>query len=114
MNTFKTFALLLAGVAAVSSMSASAFAETPWRQHHPRRVEVNARLALQRQRIDAGVRDGRISRREAHVLRVQDRRIRSEERFDAHLDNSHITRAEKRSLNQNETQVSREIRADKR
>jgi len=68
----------------------TAFAQAPapagdgqWAKSHPRREEVNARLA--------------------------NHRIRMEERAMASTNGGHITKTEQRALNQQENQVSREI-----
>jgi hypothetical protein len=55
------------------------------------------------------VREGEITRRQANKLHAQDHFIRHEERFAAGQHGGHITRAEQRSLNQQENGVSREI-----
>lgn len=80
-----------------------------WAQNHPRRVEVNNRLANQNSRIHHEVQGGQISKGEAQTLHHDDRQIRQEERDMASQDNSHITRTDKRALNQQENQVSRQI-----
>jgi len=80
-----------------------------WNQNHPRRAEVNTRLANQNQRINRELREGEISRGEARALHAQDRFIRTEERFMARQHSGHITRAEQSALNQQENAVSREI-----
>ncbi len=48
-----TIELALAAVGAMSLLTAAtaASAQTPWQHHHPRRVEVNHRLANQSRRI---------------------------------------------------------------
>jgi hypothetical protein len=76
---------------------------------HPRRAEVNGRLANQNARIAAERQDGQISKGQAQALHAQDHAIRSEERTMASHDNGHITRADKRALNQQENGVSKEI-----
>jgi len=72
------------------AFAGSAFAQAPapagdgqWAKSHPRREEVNARLA--------------------------NHRIRMEERAMASTNGGHITKTEQRALNQQENQVSREI-----
>ena len=91
----------------VSAMSASA--ETQWERNHPRRDQVNDRLANQNRRINQEVREGEISRGEAHELHQEDRAIRSEEQTMSAFNNGHITRAEQRALNQQENAVSGQI-----
>lgn len=93
----------------VGTSVTSASAETLWQANHPRRVEVNSRLAMQNFRIRQGVADGRITPLEAQRLRAEDRAIRYEERSMAGFDGGHITGAEQRALNQQENAVSRQI-----
>lgn len=76
---------------------------------HPRRAEVNGRLANQNARIDAERKDGQITKTQAQSLHAQDHAIRGEERTMASHDDGHITRADKRALNQQENGVSKEI-----
>jgi hypothetical protein len=104
--------LMMAGFAAIvlgTGASASAFADTHWQQSHPRRAEVNHRLANQNRRIDHERRDGQISRTQAHQLHRDDHQVRREERLMASQDGGHITRADQRALNQQENHISREI-----
>ena len=84
-----------------------------WQRHHPRRVEVNSRLRNQNRRIDAGLRDHQLTRNEAHQLRSEDRSVLRQERFDAAGHHSHITKAEQRQLNREESGVSGQIHADR-
>jgi hypothetical protein len=63
-----------------------------WQQAHPRRAEVNGRLANQNQRINQEHREGEITAHQARALHAQDRFIRSEERFMARQNGGHITR----------------------
>jgi len=98
------------------AFAGSAFAQAPalagdgqWAKSHPRREEVNARLANQNRRINKEVREGEISRGQAAKLHQQDHRIRMEERAMASTNGGHITKTEQRALNQQENQVSREI-----
>jgi len=104
--------LLMVGVTAIvlgTGVSASAFADTPWQQAHPRREQVDNRLARQDHRINHDYRDGQIGRRQAFQLHREDRRVRGEERRMAGLDGGHITRLDQRALNQQENHISRQI-----
>lgn len=101
-------AIAILTLSIVAGATELANAET-WHQAHPRRAEVNARLANQHQRINQERREGEITARQARALHAQDRFIRKEERFMAGQNGSHITRPEQRSLNQQENAVSREI-----
>ena len=97
------FAVLVAGAGAASAY------ETPWQAHHPRRVEVNARLMHQHRRIGMERREGELTRGQARDLRAEDRGIRAQERFDASRHHGHLTRAEQHQLNHEENGVSRQI-----
>jgi len=87
----------------------SAMAETQWERHHPRRDQVNDRLANPNRRINQERREGEISRSQANRLHAEDRAIRHEERTRARLNHGHITRAEQKALNQQENIVSKQI-----
>jgi len=98
-------------IAALSGIAASSMAqaETTWQENHPRRTEVNDRLANQNRRIDNEVKDGQISAGRAAYLHHEDHQIRNEERAMASQDGGHVTRSEQRVLNQQENHVSRQI-----
>ena len=104
----KSASLALAAFFA-AGIASNAMAETPWQKDHPRRVEVNHRLANQNRRIHHEVKDGQITHAQAASLHRDDATIRHEERGMASQDGSHLTRADDRSLNQQENQVSRDI-----
>ena len=106
MKIITATSLLALSVMALTVNSASAMG---WRASHPRRAEVNARLNHQDHRINVERRNGEITAAQAHDLHAEDRGIRADERFDASNNGSHITRAEDRSLNQQENAVSRQI-----
>jgi len=99
---------LVAGLL-VTAVAGSAFADTQWQQNHPRREEVNNRLAHQNKRIRKDVANGTMTRQQAAQLHAQDHQIRQEERDMASQNGSHITRTEQRALNQQENGVSRDI-----
>ena len=92
-----------------SAASVGAYAETAWQKQHPRRQEVNARLANQNRRIQREVSEGDLTKTQARQLHQQDRTIRQEERDMAKLDHGHITKADQRALNQQENTVSHQI-----
>lgn len=109
----KRIVLAAVGAASLAAVAGGASAETQWQAHHPRRVEVNHRLADQSARIAAGRRDGQLSYRQARTLRSDDRSIRREERIDARFDHGHVTRGERRTLNHQENVVSRRIHSER-
>jgi hypothetical protein len=76
---------------------------------HPRRAEVNHRLANQDRRINKEVKEGELSKTQAAALHKDDRQIRQEERDMASQDHGHITKLEQKTLNQQENQVSKKI-----
>jgi len=100
----------------IVAAAGSAFAQAPaaaadgqWAKTHPRRDQVNDRLANQNKRIHQEVKEGEMSKAQAAKLHHQDHRIRQEERTMASTNGGHITKTEQRALNQQENQVSREI-----
>ena len=86
-----------------------AYAQGRWAQNHPRRAEVNSRLALQNQRIHQERRSGEISGLQAFRMHLQDRQIRRGERLMARHNGGHITRQQQHRLNRQENRVSKEI-----
>ena len=97
-------AVLVAGTTSVAFA-----AETQWQKDHPRRTEVNKRLANQNQRIKKEVKEGEMTKAQAAKLHKEDRQIRKEERSMASQNGGHITKQEQRTLNQQENKVSRQI-----
>ncbi|WP_295993127.1 hypothetical protein [Rugamonas sp.] len=108
------FAVKTAAIAAIAAIctfaaGASFAAETTWQKDHPRRVEVNSRLAHQDQRIHNEVKSGEISKAQGAALHREDHTIRREERGMASQDGGHLTKVDQRALNQQENGVSRQI-----
>ena len=101
-------ALAVAGVFAVG-IAGSAMADTPWQKAHPRREQVNNRLNNQNHRINNELKEGEITQQQANQLHKQDWQIRQEERDMASQNNTHITKLEQQTLNQQENHVSEEI-----
>lgn len=91
------------------SVASGAMAETKWEKEHPRRDQVNDRLANQDKRIHQEVKEGELTKQQAADLHKQDHQIRQEERDMASQNGGHITKQEQRTLNQQENHVSREI-----
>ena len=102
--------MTVAAVLAVGGLATSAMAdETQWQKDHPRRTEVNDRLKNQDRRIHNEVKEGELSKGQAHQLHKEDHNIRKEERAMASTNGGHVTKAEQKSLNQQENQVSKQI-----
>jgi hypothetical protein len=112
-HPIRTVVALCALAAGLAATSAPAAAATPaadaWRQSHPRRAEVNARLAHQQARIHHELREGELSPERAAQLSRQDHAIRRQERRMAADQGGHITAAQQARLNREENAVSREI-----
>jgi len=114
----KTPALVIAGLLCMMAASSFAQAAAPatgaasaaaWRKDHPRRAEVNARLAHQNKRIKTEVAQGEMSKAKAAKLHKQDKQIRQEERDMASHNGGHITKREQAVLNAQENKASKEI-----
>jgi len=93
----------------LAGMASTALAETQWQKDHPRRTEVNKRLANQNRRINKEVKEGEITKGQAKQLHKEDHQIRQEERDMASQNGGHITKSEQRVLNQQENGVSKQI-----
>lgn len=112
MTVIHRSALILALASALGLTGIANASAATWGERHPGRVEINHRLAHQDRRIDRDYADGKISAHQAARLHREDRMIRASERFDARFDRGHLTRADHRSLNQDENGVSRQIYRD--
>ncbi|HTY93048.1 MAG TPA: hypothetical protein VMC02_04115 [Steroidobacteraceae bacterium] len=101
--TFAAAAVLLAGVVGTAS------AETTWQKNHPRRTQVNHRLANQNRRIHADVKNGTLTKSQAAALHTEDHQVRQEERDMASQNGGHITKSEQKVLNSQENGISSQI-----
>jgi len=109
-SSFKKFvAMAMLSALAVGTTSSVMAAEGQWAKDHPRRDQVNDRLANQNKRIHQERKEGEISKTQAARLHKEDRQIRGEERAMASQNGGHITKQEQRTLNQQENAVSRQI-----
>src|SRR5258708_26382314 len=72
---------LAAGTLLSLSLSTGAVAETRWEKAHPRRDQVNDRLAHQNERIRHEVKEGEMTPAQAAALHRHDHQIRREDRF---------------------------------
>jgi hypothetical protein len=110
LKSIRTVLTAAAATVALTALAGNAMAdETQWQKDHPRRTQVNNRLANQNQRIHNEVKDGQINKAQAAKLHGEDHAIRQEERTMASTNGGHITKSEQKSLNQQENQVSRQI-----
>jgi hypothetical protein len=111
MSKFSKSAVLALALGAIlsSALATNAMAETRWEKAHPRRDQVNDRLARQSARIHKEVKEGDLTKAQATALHKDDRQIRQEERLMASQNGGHITKAEQKALNQQENAVSQKI-----
>ena len=108
-STAKKLLCAAVATAVLAGAAATASADTTWQKNHPRREQVNNRLANQNRRIHQDVKNGTLTRAEAAKLHKDDHQIRQEERAMASQNGSHITGSEQKVLNQQENAVSRAI-----
>jgi hypothetical protein len=99
------------GAAVLAGGAGAASAATPWQHHHPRRVEVNHRIAHLNRSIRVDRREGKITAAEAGRLHRHVHQVRVQERRDARHFGSHITRREQARLNHEETGVRHHLPA---
>ncbi len=97
------------GLTMAAGVAGAASAATPWQHHHPRRVEVNHRLASLNHAIRRERAEGDLSARQAGRLHARAHMIRLQERRFARGHGSHLTRAEQARLNHEETGVRSHI-----
>ena len=108
-QTWRKALVLVLTTAFLSGAASTSFAATKWQKNHPRRAEVNGRLANQNRRIHQERKEGEISGAQAAKLHKEDHQIRQEERAMASQNGGHITKLEQKTLNQQENGVSRQI-----
>jgi hypothetical protein len=107
-STRKTLSFAAAMVS-FAALVGTASAETTWQKNHPRRTQVNHRLANQNKRIHNDVKDGTLSKGQAAAIHHEDHQVRQEERDMASQNGGHITQGEQRVLNGQENAISNQI-----
>ena len=98
-----------AALISLAALVGTASAEDTWQKNHPRRTQVNHRLANQNKRINTDVKDGTLSKGQAAALHHEDHQVRQEERDMASQNGGHITKSEQNVLNQQENGISNQI-----
>jgi hypothetical protein len=109
MNTKRNILLAAMTLVIAGAGAAGASAETRFDQTHPRRAEVNTRLAHENHRIAAERREGEISKVKAMRMHAKAHMIRVRERRMAVRHGGHITRFEKARLNRQENRLGRQV-----
>jgi len=105
----RAVAFAIATVFAIGLAGSASAEETQWQKNHPRRTQVNHRLANQNRRIHQQVKEGELSKPQAAQLHHEDHQIRQEERDMASQNGGHITKTEQKALNQQLNGVSKDI-----
>jgi Skp family chaperone for outer membrane proteins len=100
---------LIAALGAAAIPVAAVAADGTFAAAHPRRDQVNDRLAHQNKRIKTEVAEGDLTPARARRLRAHDRKIRREERLMASQNGGKISKLEQHTLNQQENAVSKQI-----
>src|SRR5882724_11883188 len=109
LKSLRTVLTVAALTVSLAGLTSTVLADTQWQKNHPRREQVNNRLANQNKRIHQERKEGEITKAQAAKLHREDRAIRKEERTMASTNHGHITKAEQKALNQQENQVSKQI-----
>lgn len=104
MAKFTMAALLIAGVGLCAPV-ASAQTTTPERP----KGEVNRRLERQKDRVQAGVKDGQLTRGETKRITTEDKAIHAQEKADRQANGGKLTRGDKKQLNRELNKTSRQI-----
>jgi len=107
MTRLKTTAAILFAALTLGAGIASASADTPFQDAHPRRAEVLGRAQAENHRIADARREGEISARQAHRLHEQNRRVVLREQRLARRQGGAITRGQQVRLNRAETRIER-------
>jgi hypothetical protein len=82
---------------------------------HPRINQLDKRQQNQQNRISNDIKDGKMTPAQAAQVEKQDARIENQEKADIAKDGGrHITKAQQRQLNREQTRVSRKINRDQK
>lgn len=109
MNSIRSVVIAAVVAVTLGAVAAPARADTQWQKDHPRREQVNNRLKNQNKRIKQERKEGEITKGQAKQMHGEDHALRQEERTMASTNGGHLTKAEQKSLNQQENQVSKQI-----
>jgi hypothetical protein len=109
LNSARKSLSFAAALVSLAALVGTASADTTWQKNHPRREQVNNRLANQNKRIHNDVKNGTLTKGQAAALHHEDHQVRQEERDMASQNGGHITKAEQRVLNGQENAISSQI-----
>ena len=99
---------ILAGAAALLFAGAAYAQDTTTPPEQPK-GEINRRIENQKDRIQAGVADDQLTKREAARVERHDKEIHKQEKKDRQENGGNLTKKEKRQLNRELNRNSREI-----
>jgi hypothetical protein len=105
MKGLGAFALAIAFSAPALAQSAPASDDKP--------MTVNQRLENQHDRIQAGTKDGQLTKGERTQLRAEDAGIHAQERVERQANGGKLTASERRQLNRELNHTSRQIYRDR-
>jgi outer membrane murein-binding lipoprotein Lpp len=109
LNSARKSLTFAAAIVSLAALAGSASAETAWQKSHPRRTQVNHRLANQNRRIHNDVKNGTMTKAQAAQAHHEDHQVRQEERDMASQNGGHITKTEQGVLNHQENGISSQI-----
>ena len=109
LNSARKTLTFAAAMISLAALVGTASADTTWQKNHPRREQVNNRLANQNKRIHNDVKNGTLTKSQAATLHQEDHQVRQEERDMASQNGGHITKSEQHVLNQQENGISNQI-----
>jgi hypothetical protein len=109
LNSTRKTLTFAAAMISLAALVGTASADTTWQKNHPRREQVNNRLANQNKRIHNDVKNGTLTKGQAASLHHEDHQVRQEERDMASQNGGHITKSEQHVLNQQENGISNQI-----
>ena len=109
LNSARKSLTFAAAIVSLAALAGTASAETSWQKSHPRRTQVNHRLANQNRRIHNDVKNGTMTKAQAAQAHHEDHQVRQEERDMASQNGGHITKAEQGVLNHQENGISGQI-----
>jgi hypothetical protein len=109
LNSARKYLSFAAAMVSLAGLVGTASADTTWQKNHPRREQVNHRLANQNKRIHQDVKNGTLTKGQAAALHKDDHQVRQEERDMASQNGGHITHSEQKVLNGQENGISNQI-----
>ena len=110
---FAAFVLMLSlstvGYAAPAKGNPTGAKGSKFAKQHPRRNQVNKRVANQRSRINADEKSGKLTQAQGNQLKANDRAIKQQEHADVKANGGSLTKGEQKQFNQEENANSKMI-----